>query len=316
VFLLFIFALVIIALISIEDLNDVVKGHSNPQVQAKVSAWLYQILTGFAALLGMIVLLTLYGFWKFSSTRFAESRLGVLKDILIRVENQLADHEISIQERKEAATRVSLNGLITLLSLSPWDSLIKCFRIFRRYLGSSHAYLFVPDFKLGAFRAEAVAHSDTPPAPVVDFFKGTLRYHFPAFLKECMYRDAIQESKAQNPRNWLKAFIQRPDRHQFVSACGWIGAKREILFSQNARLSPVFDHSFTDDIHIKDDISRNASHWLETGSFIGCPVWPRDNGMAAVLLVEKNICGGFIPEDQEVVIAVSEILGRIRSAKE
>jgi hypothetical protein len=35
-----------------------------------------------------------------------------------------------------------------------------------------------------------------------------------------------------------------------------------------------------------------------------------------VLLVEKNVFGGFVPEDQEVVIAIGEIIGRIRSAKE
>jgi hypothetical protein len=97
------------------------------------------------------------------------------------------------------------------------------------------------------------------------------------------------------------------------SVCGWICDKKEILISADASKCLALDNSFLKKME-EEGFNSTVLQWVEVGSFVGCRIVGKDGVPTGVLLVIKNIRKGFPPEDLEVVITASQILGRILQA--
>lgn len=315
VFLILALALAVTSFGAFRLLRNAVAGHPNPTTRQLVESWTDRVLAGFLALGVLVGMLTLYGLWKFFATRLAESRIGILKDLLIRVEDALTDQSRLV--RSEETTQLCMTSLLSMLELSPWNLLLRSFRLVRRDFAFCHVLLFTPDLLTRSYQIEQLRYRGPVPMRVGQALDEIRLSHRPAFLDTEMLEQAIKAAKESGGGHWLQNYLRTPGRDTFISACGWIGAKKEALFSTNAKLSLAFDHSTVETFRSRRQLEPQELRWLKVGSFIGCPVWAEGGGSenSAVLMAVKNVVGGFVPEDQEIVIAVSKIIGGIKRAQ-
>ena len=308
---LVVFCLVLFAGVSIFKLNSIVTVHSAGQVQAQVQSRLNGIRIAFVAMAGALAILLMYSIWKFHALRFAESRLGAMKDILIRVESILRDETRLIDERKATAMMVALKGLRNVIRLSVVDRVIRWIFIFRPSANQARVLFFVPNSIGDAFELQAAAYPEDAPEGVRDAFDCIRDNHHPRILNEEKFEQLKQLAKGTSPRGWKQRYLVFTERHEHISICGWIYDKQETLIAMDASDCLAFDNSFLKRIRDAGGFGKEVLPWLEPGSFIGCPIIGLGGRPAGVLLVIKNIRNGFAPEDLEAVIMASQIMGNI-----
>jgi hypothetical protein len=309
--MLIVISLVLFAAVSMVRLDNVIALHLklNPQIQTQVQAWLSKIKLAFAAMAAALSILFLYAIWKFHSLRFAESRLGATKDILIRVESILSDHTKSLDERQRHAITVVLKGLRNVIRLSVADRIMRWMFFFRPSVNQARALYFVPAPSGDFFELRAGTYPERAPESVREAFDWIRDNHHPRALNEPEFEKLKQLAKGTNPKGWKERYRILADRNEHISVCGWIYDKQETLVAMNASQCLAFDNRFLD--RVREHVSKEVMPWLKVESFVGCPIIGKDSRLAGVLLVIKNIRNGFAPEDLEVVITASQILGRI-----
>lgn len=307
---LMVLSLILIAAVSIWRLDSVVALHTSPVVRVQVDVWLGKIKLAFAAMAVAISILLIYSIWKFHSLQFAESRFGATKDILIRVESILGDETQALADRQDAAITVVLKGIRNVIRLSITDRAMRRILFFRPSANQSRVLYYVPDPPRNCFRLQGSAYPEQAPERVGEAFEWLRRNHCPSALNEIEFEKLKQWARGKDPQGWEQRYLNTIERHQHISVCGWIYDKQETLMSMNASQSLVLDNSFLQKLE-EQGFGTEVLQWLEIASFVGCPIVGKGQQPAGVLLVIKNIRNGFAPEDLEVVITASQILGRI-----
>jgi hypothetical protein len=268
------------------------------------------ITVAFSAMTAAVIILLIYSIWKFHALRFAESRLGATKDVLIRVESVLRDDRISIEERRHKAIQTVLKGLRNTIRLSPSDRILRLMSPFLPSFNQTRVLYFVPDVSMGGFRICDASYPEGVTDKVLEAFEWIRTHHKPVFLNEKEFERQKEIAKGISPKEWKKIYLNMPDRDQFISVCGWIYDKQETLIASNASTCLALDTSYLSKM---EDVGFDSKvlEWLAVGSFVGCRIVGSAGEPAGVLLAIKNTNKGFPPEDLEVVITASQILGRI-----
>jgi hypothetical protein len=308
--LLMIILLVFYAISSLQSLGDIITVHPDDDSRSRVALWLTRFRFAFLILVLAVCALLLYSIWKFYSQRYVEARMGALKDLIIRVESTLRDRAILPEHRQSASIEIVLKGLRNILKLSPWDRAVRKVKFYRKTTSLTTVAYLEPEPQYRGFRIVEVAFPENAPDRARDAFRYLRGNYHPASLNEETFEHYKTLAKGENPKGWKERYLNFPGRHEYISACGWIFAKRETLFSKNALKCLAFDNYFIEDLK-KKGYSKEELEWVEIHSFIGCPVFASDSSTAGVLLILKNVRSGFVPEDLESAIIASQIIGRI-----
>jgi hypothetical protein len=284
------------------------------------------------AIVGSIVILGLaaHAVWAARALRFAQARTGAVKDVLIRVQKILGDASRPEEERRNEATRLTLDSLRAMIPLHTWDWVRRLVFLNRPSAVATSVVLLVPTSEaalpqnasktipisaaeprdIRSFSAVASSYPPDTPQDVRVELVGVEREYRPVSLDEARFNERKKDAKGANPKGWRERFLNFTDRHEFVSAAGWVYAKRVFLVSPDAAKCLAFDNSHYEQL-VKKGIPSSSLRWTRVRSFIACPVTSRSGSVLAVLLVYKNVRSGFVPEDQECVIAATGILSRI-----
>ncbi|HXU38958.1 MAG TPA: hypothetical protein VN937_21570 [Blastocatellia bacterium] len=311
--LLFLISLVIYVLYAVYSLNntgDIITVHPDLDSKSRVALWLSKFKSAFVTLVVAVCLLLLYAIWKFYSQRYVEARMGALKDMIIRVESTLRDRTLSPEHNQTVSIGIVLKGLRNILKLSPWDRLTRKLKFYRKTAGLITVAYLEPEQDNKVFRIVDVAFPENGPDRALEGFSYLRDNYRPAFLDEDTFRHFRDLAKGENPKGWRERYLNFSGRGKYISACGWIFAKRETLLSKDALRCLAFDNSFVDDLK-QMGYSEKEIEWIEVHSFIGCPVFVSDNITAGVLMALKNVRSGFVPEDLESAVIASQLIGRI-----
>lgn len=309
----------ILGMVSYHQLDESVRAHSDPVVRSQAADFSTPIRVGILATLAGLLMVFATAFWEQRATRYAESRLGVLKDILAQVEQTLSENAgTSPDQTRNQAIDLALDGLVGALRLSVWQAVTSPLRLIRRHFATIRAVTY----KLGptgtALRIDRTSYPPDTPLGVLDIYKWLEANYEPALLDEARYRSACDDAKGAGEKGWRKRFHDYPDRHKFVSAAGWVMVRGEVRFRPLASTCEVFDDRTWHDIrsgrkHVKNKpANKQDFRWVEVRSYIGCPI-KAGATTTGVLFVSGNVAGAFVPEDQEVVIAVATIIERIEA---
>ncbi len=312
----FVFSALIVGGFANYELARSVSVHGDEAVRTLVESFVLPIRLGLWGTWFGLIILVGYGVWKFQSTRFAESRIGVLKDVLFQVEETLSKSSSEVDETCQAATAIVLEGLLGALRLSPWQWLTVPWRFMRPYFGSARVVIYRPTPDEKRLKIVQVSYPTDVVKGALMVYKWLEDHYKPAVLDTDWFERALANAKGVSSRGWQKRFLNLPDRSEHVSAAGWIFAKGEVLYRPIAANCVSFDSESWKDLRagkvgLKGKRFPKADmRWVEVRSFIGCPI---DTGSArhGVLFASRNVVGGFVPEDTEIVIAFSHILGRI-----
>jgi hypothetical protein len=285
------------------DPSHLASEHSEEEVRIRT------ITLAFMAMVVAVGILLSYALWKFHALRFAESRLGATKDILIRVEAILSDRSKTLEVRRTEAIQTVLRGLRNAIRLSLADRILRLGTLFRQSFNQIRVLYFVHDASTKYFQLVAASYPEAVPDEVLEGFRWIRENHRPCLLNEPEFEKLKEVAKRANPEGWKTSYLNMAERHSYISVCGWIHDKQEVLISENASKCLALDNSFLRRME-EDGFGFNVLQWLEIGSFVGCRIVGK-NEKRGVLLVVKNIRKGFPPEDIEVVKIGSQILGRI-----
>ncbi|HZH31470.1 MAG TPA: hypothetical protein VEY11_11965 [Pyrinomonadaceae bacterium] len=290
----------------LDEITDVNK-YSNPQA---IAMWLFRIKAGFLALGAAALTLGVYSIWKFHALRYTQARLGLMKDIIIRVEAALRDKTKLADERNAEAVTIILKGLRNAIRLSLPDRTLRRFTLFFPGRDQITVMFFTPEPAARSFRLNNVLYPEDAPEKVREAFSWMQTNHFPKFLDQSGFNRLLKMAKGLNPEGWRQRYLNFPDRYEFISVCGWVYEKKETLFSRDASQCLAYDGRYFDGIKelglTKDDLS-----WINFGSFIACPVLAPDGSVGNILLVAKSRNNSLEPEDLEITIVASQLLGRI-----
>jgi hypothetical protein len=263
--------------------------------------------------LGLLALLLPYAMWKAHSLRLAESRMGALKDIIIRVQEILDRSGASAPARRHEATRVLLNGLRNLVQLHPWNRIL---RGLSSSTGATTVLFFKPDVTRNCFAIKEGSYPDRIPDSTLRAFEWIRENHFPAMLNEREFEARVRLAKEVDEKNWQNCFMRMKDRFEHISICGWVYKYDVSLISRDASKCRAFDRRFIERL-LALGYSEEDLRWVEVGSFMACPVPGADDEAAGVLLIAKNLRNGTNPEELDALIIASRIMGQIlRATKE
>lgn len=262
-----------------------------------------------AAMVVAVIILLFYSLWKFYCMQLAEGRLTEMKDILIRVESLARRSDLPIDDRKRKAIQIVLKGLRSAFRLQPTNQALRIPSLIFPTLNQIRVIFFVRDDSAEYFRIFEAAYPDDVPPRVQEAFEWTIEHHRPAVLNEVELEKLIKTAHQANPKNWEQAYLNLASRQHHVSICGWIYAKEEMLDFSNASSCLWLDTSYLRQME-EARFDADILQWLEVGSFIGCRVGASDKP-AGVLLTINNSRKGFPPEDRQLVVMASQIIGRI-----
>ncbi|MBD0370819.1 MAG: hypothetical protein ICV60_08300 [Pyrinomonadaceae bacterium] len=298
----------VVSIVSLKhDPSHIANGHSEEEARIRT------IMFSFSAMTAAVSILLLYSLWKFHALRFSESRLGAIKDILIRVESTLRDESKTLDERQREAIQKVLKGLRNAIRLSLTERIMKLVSVFRSSFNQSRVLYYVKEPSDNLFHLYDAAYPERVSDEVRAAFNWIKRNHHPAPLNEEEFEKQKELARKINPNDWKKSYLKLPERYKHISVCGWIYDKQDILIATDASKCLALDSSFLRKMS-DDGFDADILQWVEVGSFVGCRIVGKDGAPAGVLLVIKNIRKGFPPEDIEVVITASQILGRILQA--
>jgi len=290
-------------------LDEIVTLHAASNSEA-VHSWLFRVKGALVGLAAAAVTLAGYSVWKFHMLRYTQARLGLMKDVIIRVEAIMREIAKPAEERRAEAIKVVLNGLRNAIRLSLPDRMLRRFTVFSPGKDQITVMYFTPEPSSRSFRLDQVAYPDNAPGRVREAFSAMQATHFPTFLDEEAFDNMIKLAKGVDPRGWRKRYLNFPNRHDFISICGWIYAKRETLFSRDASQCLAYDGRYFEGMKGKGLTNEELS-WVTFGSFIGCPVIGPDGDVASILLVAKSRNSTLEAEDLEVSIVASQLIGRV-----
>lgn len=292
------------------QLNVIVDPHTNPGTRASVGTWLFQIKGAILALAVATITLGVYSLWKFHALRYTQARVGLLKDTIIRVEGTLRDKSKRSKERQDEAITTVLKGLRDAIRLSLPDRALRRLTLFFHGRDQITVMYFIPEPDSRRFRLDKVEYPEDAPAKVRAGFTWMQHNHFPTFLDEEGFEKMVKLAKGLKPRGWRRRYLNFPERHKVISVCGWIYAKGETLFSRDASQCLAYDGRYFEGIK-EHGLKKDELSWINFGSFIGCPVLDPDGGIASILLVAKSRNNSLEPEDLEITILASQLIGRI-----
>lgn len=285
----------------------VISAHSDPSIQARVEKNILQARISFGSLLAALLCSCGYALWKFKATRFAESRIGLLKDLTIQVGQILGDTNTSLQDRQQRAIQKCLSALLVAMELSPWQWLLRKLPVINRSLCICAVELLKPNHEKGYYSIQEAAYPTDIPTSVLDVLRWIEKNYFPVFLDEDGFKGLVDLAKGSNPKGWESRFFNFKNRGKVISITGWIGKKKETVMSSDAQKCRAFDHSYLELLG-NHRFDKKDVNWAKIRSFIGCPVGPSHLDPSWVLLVTKSIPYGFVEEDAEVVVAISQLI--------
>lgn len=313
-FLVITFFALSVALHSLARLSGITEVHANPLTRDLVQSKLLQIRFGFLAILAAFGLASMYALWKFKATRFAEGRLGLLKDLLIQVNRILGDNGLSPKIKREQALRYCLTTLLAAIELSPWQWLLRKLRVLKKSFCVCAVEILEPDPSQGKYKIAVAAYPKEIPSSAKEVLDWLEASYFPSFLNEARFDELVRLAKGTNPQGWRDRFFNFPGREEVVSAVGWIGQKKQTLLSHDSLKCRAFDSSYLE--LAGRQFKKHDVEWAKIRSFVGCPIGPEADSPGRVLFVTKSIPHGFVSEDREVVIAVSQVINSVLAATE
>ncbi len=276
-------------------------------IRTELLSWVRRVQFVGYLMVGAITVLLIYSNWKSFSQRLAECRVGVFKDVMIRVEEVMKDRRHSNEDRQVVAINTVLSGLRKIIELSPWDRILKSFTPRARL---TTVLYFVTEQEKQRFRIDAAAYPERLTQRVENALLWIRKNHFPSFFREVDFNRLVDQAKGRNPNHWQDRFLNFVDRFECVSVCGWIFAKQCPLISLDAGSSLALDHRFLDTL-ADQGYTEDELRAVQVGSFVGCPVNGSNQQPHAVLLVVKNLRNGVNPEDLEAVVVASQIIESI-----
>ncbi|HEV8240426.1 MAG TPA: GAF domain-containing protein [Thermoanaerobaculia bacterium] len=278
--------------------------HTQPAVRHRVLVWLLRVNFALAAALTLLILASAYAWWKFRSTRFAESRLGAQKDTLIALQDLRTKH--TWEEAVTQAQNLLTRHLSVALTLSSWDWLIgRVAQLLRKRPCTRVELLEVPAGGSG-FRTVCAFYPDNLPNRALEAHQWLDVNLQLAGFNETEFKKLVDMAKGRRPRGWQKRLLNMPERCRLTSAAGWAAATGKVLNSNDADSCIYFDDSYRQALS-QLKLSRACFKWLEIRSFVACPIIWNDDRPVQVLFASKNIRYGFVPEDVELVIAVAQL---------
>lgn len=290
-------------------LDDIVTVHSFDS-QLQVATWIFRVRMALIGLVAAAGALLGYSVWKFHALRYNQARLGLMKDVIIRVENVLRDTTKPIETRREEAISFVLHGLRNAIRLSLPDRTLRRLPFSSKAKDQITVMYFIPEPHERFFRLNQVAYADDAPGQVRDAFSWMQENHFPKFLDEQGFEELIRLAKGVNPHGWRERYLNFPNRHDFISICGWIYAKKETLFSRDASQCLAYDGRYFEGMKARG-LTKDELPWVTFGSFIGCPVSGQDGEVASILLVAKSRSHTLEAEDLEISILAGQLIGRV-----
>lgn len=308
---LFVLMAFLYAVFTFFRLNEIAELHAAPDSRAVVTSWLFRVKLGFLAMAAMTVALTTYSLWKFHGLRYTQARLGLMKDVIIRVEESMRDKTKAIEDQQAEAIMVVLKGLRNAIRLSLPDRTLRRFTVFFPGRDQITVMYFVPEPLERSFRLMKVAYPEDAPEKVRDGFAWMQQHHTPTFLDRDGFENMVRLAKGVNSKGWRRRYLNFPDRHELVSICGWIYATKETLFSRDASQCLAHDGRYFEGMRVAQGLTRDELTWITFGSFIACPVPSPDGGIAGVLIIAKSRNNALEPEDLEISVVASQLLGRI-----
>jgi hypothetical protein len=297
-------------------LDEIAVLHNTPDSKVIVDAWLFRVKGSFLALAGAAAVLAGYSAWKFHSLRYTQARLGLMKDIIIRVEETLRDQTKTIKGRQAKAIGVVLKGLRNAIRLSLPDRTLRRFTFFFPGRDQITVLYFTPEPTERRFRLDRFAYPEGAPEKVREGFRWMQENHFPRFLDETRFNEMIQLAKGIDSHGWRQRYLNFHHRHEFISIRGWIYATKETLISRDASQCLAYDGRFFEGMKEGQGLTKGELSWITFGSFIGSPVLDSNGEVASVLIVAKSRNNMLEPEDLEISVLASQLIGRILSVKE
>lgn len=300
------------------------------------------------ALFSLFAMVVVYAMWKLKSERFSEARVGTLKDMLVRVEEQLRSQAASPEDNRREALRIVLESLRSLIQLSPWNWALRlAWRIRHRSVVTSVVYL-VPEEppaevshtvaeSADAAQVETTGASSVAVAPRIasrplgarrfrildaafpqdapEFarrqFEWIRQNHRPVALDRKQYDHWVAMARGDNPSGWEERFMNFSGRQDVISLTGWVYDSQELVISQEAEKCCAFDSSYVKGLASIGGAKADTK-WIEVKSFIAAPVGSTCGEPSGVLLVMKNAPSGFAPEDAELVEAAIQLIQRVQ----
>lgn len=301
------------AVLSLVDLGEVAALLTTEEARHSAAARLSKVRIGFFASISAFLIASGYAFWKFKSTRFAEGRVGLIKDLLVQVNQTLTDSSLNAESKKRQSIDYCLATLLAAIELSPWQWLLRKLRLLRRSFCVCVVEIMEPDIAINKYKITSSAYPNDTPSSAKTVFEWVEKNYMPVFLDEIRFNELVDLAKGSNSKGWRTRFFNFKGRESVVSAVGWIGKKKVTLLSHDSMKCRAFDASYMSLLD-SQNFTKPDRNWLKIRSFIGCPVGSPSLDPSPVLFVTKSIPHGFVDEDREVVIAVSQIIDMVLAA--
>src|SRR5262245_29835876 len=150
---------ILYALLSLYKLDEVLGMHGDTNTKEVVSNWIFKTRLATLSMLIPIFILSIYSVWKYHRLRYAEARLGELKDVIIRIERILKKNT-PLSDRKEEAMKLVLNGLRHIIRLTPSNQALSLVRYFRPATGQIALIYSIPNHSANNFQIKHIIYPD------------------------------------------------------------------------------------------------------------------------------------------------------------
>ena len=293
------------------DLAEILSRHTNTNsgIQQEVGIWVHNIKLALYSFVGVVLILLSYSLWKYRALQLSEARFGEMKDLLIRVERQLRDTAVSVEQRRHDTIKLILRSLCTLIQSSPAIQAVKALKYFWR--DRTHvitAWYLVPSNTKRNFDIVCGAYPDANH----EHFQWLKDNYKPAFYDDVEFKELERAARGKDCKGWHERLLNMAEQRSHCSSLvGYTYATQHTVMEPDPVNSIYFDHNFAASMEKVRSLNKNQLPWFAVGSLIGCPVVGDTAGRGGVLLVVNNTRYGFQGEDFEAATVAAQLIGRV-----
>lgn len=301
-----------LVLVPTSDLTEILSRHTNTNsgIRQEVGIWVDNIKLALYSFVAVVLTLLSYSLWKYRALQLSEARFGEMKDLLIRIEQQLRDTAVSVEQRHHDAINLILRSLCTLIQSSPSIQAVKALRYFVR--DRTHvitAWYLVPNNTNRNFDIVCGAYPDANH----EHFQWLKDNYKPAFYDDGEFKKLESAARGKDCKGWHERLLNMAEqRSRCPSLTGYTYATQRPVMEPDPINSIYFDHNFVASMETVRSLNKNQLPWFAVGSLIGFPVVGDSAGKGnGVLLVVNNTRYGFQGEDFEAATVAAQLISRV-----
>jgi len=163
------------------------------------------------------------------------------------------------------------------------------------------------------FAPVASAYNRRAPASVTAMHRTLAEKHRPRRWNQDVFDERVRVAKGQDERGWRERYLKMERHPKMGSITGYVFDRQEVVVADDASECLAFDGSFWGQLKA-EGYTDDDLRWVSVRSFVACPVPGDGDEPRGVLFVAKNYTHGFGPEDEEFVVAASQMIATVLSA--